>query len=68
MKTKNQIHHLEIRIAEINVDLTNLKQDMFLHKTDNRKDLELLRNETNNNIRVILEKLDEIQIYLRNRM
>ena len=59
--------HLEIRIAEIYVDLTNLKQDMIIHKNDNRKDLEILRNETNNNIREILRKVDEIQIYLRNR-
>ena len=59
--------HLEIRIAEINVDLSNLKQDMIIHKTDNRKDLEILRNENNNNIREILRKVDEILIYLRNR-
>ena len=58
--------HLEICIAEINVDLSNLKQDMIIHKTDNRKDLEILRNENNNNIREILRKVDEIQIYLRN--
>jgi hypothetical protein len=59
--------HLEIRIAEINVDLTNLKQDMIIHKTDNRKDMEILRNENNNNTKAILEKVDEIQIYLRNK-
>ena len=59
--------HLEIRIAEINVELTNLKQDVVMHKTDNRKDLEILRTENNMNIREILRKVDEIQIYLRNK-
>ncbi|MFZ4522783.1 MAG: hypothetical protein ACOYNC_13825 [Bacteroidales bacterium] len=58
--------HLEIRIAEINVDLTNLKQDLLLHKTDNRKDLEILRTEINTDTKEILRKVDEIQIYLRN--
>ena len=58
--------HLEIRIAEINVDLTNLKQEMMNHKTDNRKDLDILRTENNKNTREILRKVDEIQIYLRN--
>jgi hypothetical protein len=58
--------HLEICIAEINVDLANLKQDMLLHKTDNRKDLELLRKDNTGNTREILRKVDEIQIYLRN--
>ncbi|MCK9422086.1 MAG: hypothetical protein M0Q38_05775 [Bacteroidales bacterium] len=37
--------HLEIRIAEINVDLTSLKQDMIVHKADNRKDFELNRTD-----------------------
>jgi hypothetical protein len=59
--------HLEISIAEINVDLANLKQDLLLHKTDNRKDIELLRNDNANNTREILRKVDEIQIYLRNQ-
>jgi hypothetical protein len=59
--------HLEICIAEINVDLTNLKQDIIQHKTDNRKDLEILRNDNNINTREILRKVDEIQIYLRNK-
>ena len=59
--------HLEICIAEINVDLTNLKQEMIIHKTDNRKDVEILRNDNNNNTREILRKVDEIQIYLRNK-
>ncbi len=59
--------HLEIRIAEINVDLTNLKQDLIMHKNDNRKDMETLRNEINTDTKEILRKVDEIQIYLRNR-
>jgi len=58
--------HLEVCIAEINVDITNLKQDMLLHKADNRKDLETLRNDNASNTREILQKVDEIQIYLRN--
>ena len=41
--------HLEISIAEINVEITNLKQDLLMHKTDNRKDIETLRNDNNNN-------------------
>ncbi|MCX6266767.1 MAG: hypothetical protein NTW16_05335 [Bacteroidetes bacterium] len=59
--------HLEIRIAEINVDLTNLKQEMISHKNDNRNDLDILRTENNKNTREILRKVDEIQIYLRNK-
>jgi hypothetical protein len=59
--------HLEICIAEINVDLANVKQDMLLHKSDNRKDLETLRNDNAGNTREILRKVDEIQIYLRNQ-
>ena len=59
--------HLEISIAEINVDLANLKQDVIIHKTDNRKDLEVLRTEINTDTKEILRKVDEIQIYLRNR-
>ncbi|MCX6266822.1 MAG: hypothetical protein NTW16_05620 [Bacteroidetes bacterium] len=58
--------HLEICIAEINVELTNLKQDLIQHKTDNRKDIEILRNDNAGNTREILRKVDEIQIYLRN--
>ena len=59
--------NIEIRLAEINVDLTNLKQDMVIHKTDNRKDLEALRNENISNTRELIRKVDEIQIYLRNK-
>ena len=58
--------HLEISIAEINVELTNLKQDQIMYKTDNRKDMEIMRNENSSNTKEILQKVDEIQIYLRN--
>jgi hypothetical protein len=58
--------HLEIAIAEINVDLANLKKEMMMHKAENRSDLETLRNENDGNTREILRKVDEIQIYLRN--
>jgi len=27
--------HIEIRLAEINVELFNMKQDLILHKSDN---------------------------------
>lgn len=58
---------MEISIAEINVELANLKQDMLFHKTENRKDAEMLRSENATNTREILRKVDEMQIYLRNR-
>ncbi|MFH1081434.1 MAG: hypothetical protein V1766_14460 [Pseudomonadota bacterium] len=58
--------HMEIRIAEINVDLANLKQDMVQHKTDNRKDFDILRSDINGDTQEIIRKIDEIQIYLRN--
>jgi hypothetical protein len=58
---------LEIRIAEVNVDVVNIKQDLVMHKTENRNDLELIRQENNGNTREILQKVDEIQIYLRNK-
>lgn len=57
--------NIEVRLAAINVDLTNLKQDMIIHKSDNRKDLETLRNENNSNTRELIRKVDEMQIYLR---
>ena len=37
------------------------------HETDNRNDLDILRTENNKNTREILRKVDEIQIYLRNK-
>lgn len=58
--------HLEICIAEINVEITNLKQDQIMDKTNNRKDMEMMRNENSSNTKEILQKVDEIQIYLRN--
>jgi len=58
--------HMEIRIAEINVELTNLKQDLLLHKEDNRKDLDLIRSDIKTDTKEIIKKIDEIQIYLRN--
>ena len=57
--------HLEIRIAEINVELANVKQDMINHRADNRREVESLHNDMNINTRDILRKIDEIQIYLR---
>ena len=58
--------HMEIRIAQINVELTNMKQDFLLHKTDNRKDLLLIRSDIKSDTKEILKRIDEIQIYLRN--
>jgi hypothetical protein len=57
--------HLEVRIAEIDVEIVNLKQDMNAHKADNRKDFETLHNDMNSGMREISGKIDEIQIYLR---
>ena len=57
--------HMEIRIAEINVDLVNLKQNLVQHKTDNRNDFDILRNAMNDDTKEIIHKIDEIQIYLR---
>jgi hypothetical protein len=57
--------HIEIRLAEINVELFNMKQDLILHKSDNRKDLESLRTDLKGDTKEILRKIDEIQIYLR---
>jgi len=56
----------EIRLAEINVELSNLKQDLVFHKADNRKDLETLRSDLKSDTKEILRKIDEIEIYLRN--
>ena len=57
--------HIEIRLAEINVELFNMKQDLIIHKSDNRKDLESLRTDLKGDTKEILRKIDEIQIYLR---
>jgi len=58
--------HLEIRVAEINVEIVRLKEDMNTHKTENRKDFETIQGNSSENTREILRKIDEIQIYLRN--
>ena len=58
---------MEIRLAEINVELSNLKQDLSFHKSDNSRDLENLRTDIKSDTREILKKIDEIQIYLRNK-
>lgn len=63
-KTRIVIYRLH-RLAEINVELFNMKQDLVLHKTDNRKDLEILRSDLKVDTKEILRKIDEIQIYLR---
>jgi len=58
--------HMEIRIAEINVELTNMKQDLLLHKADNQNDINLIRSDIKTDTKEILKRIDEIQIYLRN--
>jgi len=58
--------HMEIRLAELNVEITNLKQDLFLHKADNSRDFELIRSDIKSDTKEILKRIDEIQIYLRN--
>ena len=58
--------HMEIRIAEINVEIANMKQDLLLHKADNQYDIDLIRSDIKSDTKEILKKIDEIQIYLRN--
>ena len=58
--------HLEVRVAEINVDLFNLKQDLRMHKVENRKDFETLHYDISSGNKEILRNVNEIQIYLRN--
>jgi len=57
--------HMEIRLAELNIEIINLKQDILIHKTDNRRDMEILRSELNTDMKEIIRKIDDIQIYLR---
>ncbi|MCK9220819.1 MAG: hypothetical protein M0P47_12335, partial [Bacteroidales bacterium] len=57
---------MEIRLAELNVEITNMKQDMMVHKTENRRDMETQRTDINTDMKEIIRKIDEIQIYLRN--
>lgn len=56
---------MEIRLAELNVEIANMKQDMMIHKADNRRDLESQRTDINTDMKEIIRKIDEIQIYLR---
>jgi len=58
--------HMEIRLAEINVEIVNMKQDLQAHKFDNRNDFGIIRTDIKSDTREILKKIDEIQIYLRN--
>ena len=58
--------HMEIRLAELNVELTNLKQDLMFHKSDNIRNFEIIRSEIKADSKEILKRIDEIQIYLRN--
>ena len=57
---------MEIRLAELNVEIVNMKQDMMVHKTENRRDMETQRTDINTDMKEIIRKIDEIQIYLRN--
>ena len=59
--------HLEISLAKLNVEIVNIKQDMMIHKADNRKDNETLQTNFNTDTKEILRKVGEIQIYLRNK-
>jgi hypothetical protein len=59
--------HLEVRVAEINVDLANLKQDLRMHKSENQKDFETLHYDISFGNKEILRNVNEIQIYLRNK-
>jgi len=59
--------HMEISLAELNIEISNVKQDLVIHKADNRRDFETLRTEINTDTKEILREVDEIQIYLRNR-
>jgi len=47
----------------LNVEIANLKQDLLLHKNDNTRSFDVIRSDT----KEILKRIDEIQIYLRNR-
>ena len=58
--------HMEIRLAEINVEIVNMKQDLFVHKSDNRKDIELIHADIKSDNKEILGKIDQIQLYILN--
>ena len=55
---------MEIRLAEINVELTNLKQDIQFHKADNRKDIDLIRADIKSDMKEILREIDDLRNYL----
>jgi hypothetical protein len=59
--------HLEISLAEVNVEIVNIKQDMLVHQAANQKDFETMRYDQHSDTKEILRKIDEIQIYLRGR-
>jgi hypothetical protein len=59
--------HMEIRLAELNIEIINIKQDLSLHKADNRKDLDLIRSDIKSDNKEILRKIDEIQLYILNQ-
>ena len=50
--------HMEISLAEVNVEIVNLKQDLLVHKADNRKDFEALRTDIHADTKEILRKID----------
>ena len=54
--------HMEIRLAELNVEIVNLKQDLMVHKSDNRKDFETLRLDIHTDIREILRRMDDVYL------
>jgi hypothetical protein len=58
--------HMEIRLAEINVEIINMKQDLFVHKADNRKDIEMIHADIKSDNKEILGKIDQIQLYILN--
>jgi hypothetical protein len=58
--------HMEIRLAEINVEIINMKQDLVVHKSDNRKDMDLIRSDIKADNNEILGKIDQIQLYILN--
>jgi len=53
---------MEIRLAELNVEIVNLKQDLMVHKSDNRKDFETLRLDIHTDIREILRRMDDVYL------
>ncbi|MGA3013541.1 MAG: hypothetical protein ABSD71_05860 [Bacteroidales bacterium] len=56
--------HLEVRVAEINVNLVYIKQDLQMYKSENRKDFETLHGDISSGNKEILRNVNEILIYL----